>query len=148
MSTSVAVQEVREVWQPPISKPLDETVWQAWVAKGRAQDRRDRAARLTAAKWVSLAGLVVVAGLWSRLGPYDVAARFVVAAGAIVVMFDAIRAGHYSIAAVFAALALLYNPLAPVFSFSGDWPRAVVAASAIPFVASLTVRNLRKERNA
>ncbi len=148
MSTSVGLQELWEVREPPPSKRLDEAVWQAWVEKGRARDRRNSAARLTAVKWVSLAGLVVVAGLWSLLGPYDVVTRFIVAAGAIVVMLHAIHAGHYALAAVFAAVAVLYNPVAPVFRFSGDWPRAVVLASAIPFVASLTARNVRMEHNA
>jgi hypothetical protein len=89
-----------------------------------------------------------VAGLWSHLGPYDVVARFVVAAGAIAVMFHSIHAGRYALAAVFAALALLYNPVAPVFSFSGGWLRVVVLASALPFVASLTAPIVRKKRDA
>jgi len=55
---------------------------------------------------------------------------------------------HYASAAVFAAVALLYNPVAPVFSFSGDWPRALVLASALPFVASLTAPIVSKEPNA
>jgi low affinity Fe/Cu permease len=45
--------------------------------------------------------------------------------------------------AVFAALALLYNPVAPVFSFSGTWQRALVVATAIPFVTSLAWRDLK-----
>ena len=147
MSTSAGLRELREVWEPPLSKPLDEAVWQAWVEKGRAQERRSSAARLKAVKWVSLAGLLAVAGLWSHLAPYDVVVRFVVAAGAIVVMLHAIHGGHYAFAALFAALALLYNPLAPVFSFSGDWQRALVVASAAPFVASLASRNVRAELN-
>ena len=147
MSTSVGLQELLEVREPPPSKRLDEAVWQAWLEKGRAQDRRGSAARLRAVKWVSLAGLLVVAGLWSHLAPYDVVARFVVAVGAIVVMLHAIHAGHYASAAVFGVLALLYNPVAPMFSFSGDLPRAVVLASAIPFVASLAAHQVRRERN-
>ena len=75
-------------------------------------------------------------------------ARFVVAAGAIAVMFHTIHAGRYALATVFAAVALLYNPVVPVFSFSGDWPRAVVVASALPFVASLTAPLVRTKRDA
>jgi hypothetical protein len=147
MSTSAGLRDLREVWELPLSKPLDEAVWQAWVEKGRAQERRSSAARVKAVKWVSLAGLLAVAGLWSHLAPYDVVVRFIVAAGAIVVMLHAIHRGHYAFAAVFAPLALLYNPLAPVFSFSGDWQRALVVASAAPFVASLASRNARAEPN-
>ena len=148
MSTPSALQELWEIREPPPSKRLDEAVWQAWLKKGRARDRRNSAVRLTAVKWVSLTGLLVVAGLWTHLAPYDVAARFIVAAGAIVVMFHAFHTGHHVLAAALAAVALLYNPVVPVFSFSGDWPRALVVASAIPFVASLTAPLVRREPNA
>jgi hypothetical protein len=95
---------------------------------------------MKAVKWVSIAALRVAAGLWSQLMPYEVLVRFIVAAGAIVVMFQAFQARNYAVAAVFAALALLYNPVAPVFSFSGDWQRVLVVGSAVPFVVSLAWR--------
>jgi hypothetical protein len=41
----------------------------------------------------------------------------------------------------------LYNPVAPVFSFSGGWQHAVVVASTVPFVASLAWRRVRTEHN-
>jgi len=148
MPTSIGLQESWEVRELPPAKPLDGAVWQAWLEKGRERDRRNSAARMVAVKWVSLAGLVVVAALWSYLGPYDVIARFVVAAGAIAVMFHAIDGGRYALAAVFAAVGLLYNPVVPAFSFSGDWPRALVLASAVPFVSSLTAPTVRREPNA
>lgn len=148
MSTPSALTELRVTREPPPAKPLDEAVWQRWIEKGRARDKRNSAFRAKAVKWVSLAGLVIVAGLWSHLGPYNVVARFVVAAGAIAVMVHTIHAGRYAFAAVFAALALLYNPVVPVFSFSGDWPRALVVASAVPFVASLTAPLVRTKRDA
>jgi len=40
-------------------------------------------------------------------------------------------------------LVVLFNPIAPVFDFSGDWQRALLVASAAPFVASLAWRNLK-----
>jgi len=129
------------------SKPLDEAVWKAWVAKGRAQERRSGAAHSKAVEWASIAGLLVAAGVWSHLAPYEVVFRFIVAAGATVVMFQAFQARHYAVAAVFGALALLYNPVVPVFGFSGDWSRAMVVASAIPFVASLTGRKNKERRS-
>jgi hypothetical protein len=147
MFTSAELQELWEVREPPPSKPLDEAVWQAWVEKGRARDRRNSAVRLMVVKWVSLAVLLVVAALWSHLAPYDVVARFIVTAGGIVMMSHAIHAGHYAFAAMFGTIALLYNPLAPVFSFSGDWQRTVVVASTAPFVASLAPRNVRMQHH-
>jgi hypothetical protein len=147
MSTLGALHEPRSGWEEPSAKPFDEVLWQAWVAKGRAHDRRSSAARTKAVKWVSIAGLLVAAGLWSHLTPYEVVVRFIVAAGATVVMFQAFHARHYVFAGLFGALALLYNPLAPVFSFSGDWQRAFVAASAVPFAASLGGRSAGTEHN-
>ena len=82
-----------------------------------------------------------------HLTPYEVVVRFIVAGGAIVVMFHAFHARDYAFAAVFGALALLYNPVAPVFSFSGDWQRALVVASAVPFFASLAWRDARPAHN-
>jgi hypothetical protein len=136
MPTFAEPEESQSAWAPPAARPLDEAVWQAWVAKGRAQDRRSGAARIKAVKWDSIAGLLAAAGLWSHLGPFEVVVRFLVTASAMVVMFQAFQARYYAVAAVFGALALLYNPVAPAFSFSGDWQRAVVA-SAVTFVASL-----------
>jgi hypothetical protein len=145
MSTSV---ELRESGTLLVSKPLDEAVWQAWAEKGRAQDRRGSAARVKLVKVVSSVALLAAAALWSHLTPYAVVVRFIVTAGALAVMLDAFRARHYAFAAVCGALAILYNPLAPVFGFSGDWQRVVVAASAAPFLASLAWRNARTAHNA
>jgi hypothetical protein len=145
MSTSGALQELRNVPEPT---PLNEAVWEAWVEKGHARDRRSSASRQVAVQWVSLAALVVVAGLWSRLAPFDLVARFVLTAGAIFMTFHAIHAGHFVLGVAFAGIALLYNPVAPVARFSGDWPRAAVFASAIPFIASLTARSVRRKHNA
>jgi len=147
MATTVGLSKATQVWELPVSTPLDEVAWRAWGAKGRAQDRRDSATRMKAVKWVSIAALLVAAGLWSQLTPYEVVVRFIVAAGAIFVMFQAFQARNYAVAAVFAALALLYNPVAPVFSFSGDWQRVLVVGSAVPFVVSLTWRKVRLAHN-
>lgn len=141
MPTLDGLKESPSGWETSLPKPLDEAVWQAWVAKGRAQDRRSDAILLKAAKWVPVAGLLGAAGLWSYLTPYDVAIRLTVAAGAIAVMLQAFHAQRYTLSALFGALALLYNPVAPVFGFSGDWQRVFLVASAIPFLASLAWRN-------
>ena len=45
MSTSVTLQKTQDCTALPLAKPLDESVWQAWVLKGRAQDERSRVAR-------------------------------------------------------------------------------------------------------
>ena len=130
-------EESTSVWVVPAAEPLDEGVWRAWVAKGPAQDRRRNASQIKAVKWVSIAAFLVAAGLWSRLAPFEVAFRFIVTALALVAMSTALRGRHYAVAAAFGALALFYNPVAPLFSFSSEWQRVVVLASTAPFIASL-----------
>lgn len=149
MSTSLILQKAEEVRAAPLSKPLDESVWQAWVLKGRAQDERSQAAAIKVVTWISLVALLlaVVAGLWSRLMPYDVGVRFLLAAGGIVLMLQSFHTRHYAFAAVFGALALLYNPVTPMFSFSGEWQSALVVASTVPFIASLTWGNAKLVTN-
>ena len=140
---SDAVKRPAATWEAPAVKPLDEAIWQAWKAKGRARDRQARETRIKALKWGSIVALLVVAGLWSQLASYEIVIRCVLAAAAAGMMFETFNKRQYALGAVFAALALLYNPVAPVFSFSGTWQRALVVATAIPFVTSLAWRDLK-----
>jgi len=55
------------VCEAPPAKALDLAVWQAWLAKGRERDRRNRALMLSALKWAGVSGLVLGAGLFFRL---------------------------------------------------------------------------------
>jgi hypothetical protein len=134
-------------WEAPPAKPPDEAVWQAWLAKGREREREGSAARAKAVKWISIVGLLASAGLWSYLAPHKVGVGCIVAAGAIVMMFQEFHARRYTFAAVFGALAVLYNPVAPVFSYSGAWQRTLLVASALPFIASLAWRTARLAHN-
>jgi hypothetical protein len=144
MSILLEPQEASVVWEPPATKALDEVVWQAWLKKGRAENRRDSAARVKALTWVSIAALLMAAaGLWSHPGLFDVVVRFIVVAGALVLMAGAFHAKNYPVAALFGALVVLYNPVAPLFGFSGGWQCAVLAASSIPFIASAASRGVR-----
>ena len=147
MSTTVELPEPQDALAQPAVQPLNEAVWQAWVAKGHAEDRHARATFVKGVKCVTIAGLLTAAGFGSNLGPFDVVIRFIVAAGALVVMFQALQARHYPFAPLFGTLALLYNPVAPVFSFSGGWQQALVVLTAVPFVASLVWRKARKAQH-
>ncbi len=51
MSGFVGLQEPQRGWEPPAAKLLDEAAWQAWVARGGAQDRRRSEACAKAVKW-------------------------------------------------------------------------------------------------
>jgi hypothetical protein len=107
----------QSVWTPPEVAALDEGRWQAWVAKCAKE------ACLRATKWVAILGLFAGAVLWSRAALFEVVVGFLVAAGAIAAMLQS-----------------LFNPVAPVFDFSGNWRRLLVASVA-PFVLSRPWRN-------
>ena len=143
MSKEAAAKESTTAWESPPVKPLDEAVWQAWKAKGRAQDRQARDARMKALKWGSIVALLAVAGLWSQLASHEFVIRCILAVAAVGTMFEAFNKRQYALGAVFGVLAVLYNPVAPAFNLSGNWQRALVVASAIPFVISLASRDLK-----
>jgi hypothetical protein len=136
---------LREVREPPTSRLLDRAALRAWVAQV-PEDWRGNSTLRKAVKWSSIVGLLALAGLWSRVTPFEVLVRFLVDAGAILVMARAILARRYAVAAVATAFALLYNPMAPVFGLSGDWQRAALVASAVPFLVSLVWRDMRTEQ--
>jgi hypothetical protein len=129
------------VWVAPEANPLNEQVWWAWVAKGRAAEEQGRNFRLRAFKIVVIAALLCAAILWSRAAMFDVVIRFLAGTGAIAVMVQSLRTRRYFFALVFAAIVVVLNPIAPIFEFSGDWQRALLVACAAPFVASLAWPN-------
>lgn len=133
----------QQIWVAPESKPLNEQVWRAWVAKGRAADERGRERRLKALKIAASAGLIFAAIPWAGAVSFEVAVRFLVGVASIAVMVQCLRTGRYLFAPVFAAVLILFNPIFPVFEFSGDWQRAVLVACAALFAASLTWRNVK-----
>jgi hypothetical protein len=137
MSTSIEVSRTIKPFSPPAFAEVPESVWQAWVAKGRADDRRGADARVRLTRWFAIAALLAAGFFWASLAPYEVVIRFIVFAAGIVALVRAIRVKHYSVAVLFAALVVLYNPLFPAFAFSGVWARILVIASALPFAASL-----------
>ena len=145
MSASLELQG-SQVGEPPAAKPLDDGIWRAWVAKSHARERQDAARRFQLVKLFSIAMLIAAASLWSSLGAFDVVIRFLVAIGAVATMSQALSARHHAVAVMFAVLALLYNPVIPVFGFLGDWQRVLVAASSIPFIISLASSGARTKQ--
>ena len=64
----MAVETITVESKGPLSAPataqLDESVWQAWLAKGRARDARTRAREMKLLKWAMILGLLAVAFSW------------------------------------------------------------------------------------
>jgi hypothetical protein len=146
MSDAIGFKGVTNTYETPAAKPLDEIAWEAWKARGRARDRRGREDRIRALKCGSIVALLALTAFWSQLTSYEVVIRSVLAAAAFGMMLEEFKTRQYAFAAVFAGLALLYNPVAPVIDFSGNWQRALVFASAIPFVSSLAWPNPKEAR--
>ena len=125
------------------SAPLDEAVWQAWLAKGRAAEVRGSAARFTALLWLMAALLLAAAVFQPYLAPYEFAFRLTVAAGAVLAMLEVYAHRRYGFAASFGLVAVVYNPIAPMMVLSGPIERTVAAAAAAPFLALLAARSRR-----
>jgi uncharacterized membrane protein YoaK (UPF0700 family) len=145
MSTSIEVSRTIKPFSPPAFAEVKESVWQAWVAKGRAEDRRGGEARVRLTKWLAIAALLAAGAFWSNLAPYEIVVRFMVFAAAIVAMSSSIRRRNYPVAVLFGAMMLLYNPVWPVFALAGIWARILVFSSALPFAASLRTARARVE---
>jgi hypothetical protein len=64
-------------------------------------------------KWVCIAALLL-AVIWRSSANYQIVLEFLVCAGAILVVLPAWRTGKYPWAAGFIAIALLFNPVAPI----------------------------------
>ena len=88
-------------------------------------------------KWASIAGLFL-AVLWRPSGNFQLLLEFVVCAGAILVALDAVRAEEYVWATGFVAIALLFNPVAPVV-LSREMFFWLGWVSVATFLASLVV---------
>ena len=122
------------------SKPLDETVWRAWLNKNRLEERQRAAARIKAVKWACI-GLLMATAIVSPyvstpyVSAYQRVVRFAIGLGAIIVMLESLGARQYVFTAVFAGVILLFNPVVPTFALAGNW--LILLASVLPFVASL-----------
>jgi hypothetical protein len=88
-------------------------------------------------KVVSMAALILAATFWSYASTYELPLRFVVSLGALLVAFQASRAKKRGWSFAFSALAVLFNPLLPLGSFSGTVALAIVMFSVVPFAFSL-----------
>ena len=62
MSTSTELTPLENLASLEV-KPFDEAVWQAWIAKGREQEKRSAAACMRAL-WIVIPVLIAAAGGW------------------------------------------------------------------------------------
>lgn len=111
--------------------------WHDWQERNRLQDLRGVALRGKLTKYASIAVLLLAVVFWGRAADYQAVLGFVVCAGAVRVAFLAAAVGRHDWASLFAGIALLYNPLYPLFALTGRLEFLLVIASAGAFAASL-----------
>ena len=71
-------------------------------------------------KWGAIVGLLLAAISWNAGANYRLLLDLVAAVGAIVVLRQAVRAKQYFWASGFVGMALLLNPVVPVFTPAGN----------------------------
>ena len=116
-----------------------EREWRAWQEEGRTQERGRVAMRLKLVKWGSMLALGLAAALWTWAAEFDVLLRFAVAGGAIWVARQAAGERELRWVTAFVLLAVLYNPIIPVFALTGSASFGIVLATLVVFGASLVV---------
>jgi hypothetical protein len=99
---------------------------------------RKRIGMITRAmKIASIAVLMLSAIFWDYLPPFGLAMRFVVSVSAFLVAKQAGAAGKRYWVAGFYAIAVIFNPLLPLFRPAGGLSFLLVCASAATFAVSL-----------
>src|SRR5690349_8015682 len=125
MSHNIHFEGPRDL-QAHSSKPLDDTVWRAWLNKNLIEERQRAVARIKTLKWACIGVLMATAVVSSYVSSpyvpaYQAVVRFAIGLGAIVILFESLRTRQYTFAALFAAVVLLFNPVVPTFALAGHW---------------------------
>ena len=85
-------------------------------------------------KWGAIVGLLLAAISWNAGTNYRLVLDLVVSVGAIVVVRHAARAKQYLLACGFAGMALLLNPIVPVFTPAGNLMMLLFLIGVAPLV--------------
>jgi hypothetical protein len=88
----------------------------------------------TMMKWGSVVGLLLAAISWHYGANYRLLLDLVVSVGAIVVVQQAVRAKRYFSASGIVAIALLLNPIVPVFTPAGNLMLLLLLIGLSPIV--------------
>ena len=111
--------------------------WDDWQERNLLQEMHGVALRATLTKCASIAVLLLALVFWGYAADYQAVLGFVVCAGAVRVAFLAAAARQYEWVTLFAGMAVLYNPVFPLFALTGHWAFIFVIASITAFAASL-----------
>ena len=87
-------------------------------------------------KWGSIVGLLLAAISWNAGANYRLLLDLVVLVGAIVVVRQAIQAKQYFWASGFVGMALLLNPIVPLFTPAGNLMLLLFLVALSPIVVT------------
>jgi hypothetical protein len=88
-------------------------------------------------KWFTIATLMLTVLFWESARGFRLELDLVVCVAAAIVVAQAYEAKKYVWVAGFVAMALVFNPLLPVFRSTGNIGFSIVVFSIVPFVVSL-----------
>jgi hypothetical protein len=88
-------------------------------------------------KWFTIATLLLTVLFWESARDFRLELDLVVCVAAAIVVAQAYEAKRYGWAAGFVAIALIFNPLVPVFRPPGNTGFSIVVFSIVPFIVSL-----------
>jgi hypothetical protein len=135
MPSTILLPEKIETADSP--KILNEAVWNAWLDRNAASDRRKHAFRMELMRWGSIGLLLLAAGLsfqhpfvYPLLGTKVV--QFALTLSAIAFACKASSSRWYALAVAFLIIAIAFNPLLP-----GDWlfrSSPILLLCTLPFI--------------
>ena len=141
MSASVSLQDSLVI---PPSAELNEAAWSAWQMRHAASDRKQAGAIMLGVKCISLALLLLAVFFSGYAAPHHLWVRFVISLTAIVIACQAWDLKRYVFLLGFAAIAVIFNPVVPMFPIDAMVRSSVPSFAALAFVASIVW--LRAER--
>lgn len=118
-------------------KVLDEAVWNAWLDRNAAEDRRKHAFRMEAMRWGSIGLLLVAAGLsFQHAFVYPLVVtkvvQFALTLSAIAFGWQASSSRWYALALAFLIVAIVFNPFFPSSWLFRNSP--VLLLYTLPFI--------------
>ncbi len=90
-------------------------------------------------KWFSIGALLLAVLFWKSAATYQLELNLIICVAAAFVFIQAFQARKFSWAAGFLIVALLFNPLVPVFELIGGVALSIVVLSTALFATALVV---------
>jgi hypothetical protein len=135
MPSTILLPEKIETADSP--KALNEAVWNAWLDRNAAEDRRKHAFRMELTRWGSIGLLLLAAGLsFQHAFVYPLIAtkvvQFALTLSAIAFAWQASSSRWYALAVAFLIVAIAFNPLLPSSWVFRNSP--VLLLCTLPFI--------------